>query len=113
MLLWPRIPRKQQVQVFLIVALGLVLGFAGEWRGAPVSLEQALGQNQPILAMLAAVSFLKLLNRPADAAEELPRGRGAFLRTLIGVHLFGAAINITALVITADRLAARPPFGLT
>ncbi len=111
MLLWPRIPLKQQAQIVLILILGLVLGAIGEWRGASVSLVQALGQNQTILAMLAAVSFLKLVNRPAASGERVPGGRGAFLRTLAGVHLFGAAINITALVIIADRLAAQSRFG--
>lgn len=110
-LLWPRISRNQRIQVVVIIMLGLVFGLWGVMRGAALSLEQALGQNQMILGMLAAVSFLKLVNRPVVAGERIPAGRGAFIRTLLGLHVFGAAINITAMTIVSDRLAAQSRFG--
>lgn len=110
MLLWPRVSPAQRLQMLAIIGLGAAFGLWGLLRGAPVSLEQALGQNQAILAMLAAVSFLKLVNRPVVAGEHVPTGRAAFARTLLGLHLFGATINITAVVIVADRLAAQAPF---
>ncbi|GJL81262.1 MAG: hypothetical protein DHS20C01_08960 [marine bacterium B5-7] len=109
-LLWPKITGKQRIQALAILAVGILFALAGFTRGAPVSLQQAFGQNQMILAMLAAVSFLKLTNRPTREGDAIPTGPGAFIRTLAGVHLFGAAINITALVIIADRLAAQAPF---
>lgn len=111
-LLWPRIGRQQRLQVVIITGFGILFGAIGFIRGAPLSIEQALGQNQVILAMLAAVSFLKLVNRPVVEGERIPAGRGAFVRTLFGLHVFGAAINITALIIVADRLAAQAKFGL-
>ncbi len=110
LLLWPRVPHVQRVQVIAILALGTFFGLWGMSRGAVFSLEQALGQNQVILAMLAAVSFLKLVNRPIVEGERIPVGRAAFARTLFGLHVFGATINITAVVIVADRLAAQAPF---
>lgn len=110
LLLWPRVTTAQRVQMVIIVSVGVVLASWAMLRGTPISLQQALGQNQLILAMLAAVSFLKLVNRPVVAGEQVPVGRAAFLRTLLGLHLFGATLNITAVVIFADRLAAQAPF---
>ena len=60
--------------------------------------------------MLAAVTALRLLNPPPRADEpELPQGVGAYLRSMLGVHAFGAIINVSAVVIVADRLARVRP----
>lgn len=54
--------------------------------------------------MLASVSFLKLITVPStDEAETLPTGKQALWRTLLGVHLFGAVINLSAVMIVGDR----------
>ncbi len=81
-------------------------------RGAPLDVESILAQNQPILSMLAAVTGLRLLNPPPRPDEpELPRGLGAYLRSMVGVHAFGAIINVSAVVIMADRLARVRPLA--
>ena len=86
-------------------------------RGAGLRVESFLGQNQPILSMLASVTLLRLLNPPPRADEPelprgLPRGLGAYLRSMLGVHAFGAVINVSAVIIAADRLARTRPLGL-
>ena len=59
--------------------------------------------------MLASVTLLRLLNRPPREDEpELPRGLGAYLQSMVGVHAFGSIINVSAIVIMADRLARVP-----
>jgi len=45
--------------------------------------------------------------QPGGVEEKLSTGRGALFRTLLGVHLFGAVINYSAVAIFADRLSAR------
>ena len=76
--------------------------------GGPVQLEKALVGNQALLAMLAGVSFLRLVSVPAvDAGEADPRGPAALWRTLLGVHLFGSVINLSAVMILGDRQSRR------
>lgn len=105
LLLWSRISTAQRVQVLGLGALGAAgLAWAAA-RGHAIVFEQALASNLPIVAMLAGVSFLRLLYGPGARVEALPRGRRAYLRTMLGVHLFGAVTNISALVIVADRLS--------
>lgn len=108
MLLLPDLPRRQLVMVLLLAvlgALGIVWGVAS---GKHDLLEIALTQNIPLTGMLIAVSFLQLIAvRDDTGAEPLQQGPQALLKTMIGVHLFGAVINFSAVAIFADRLSAR------
>ncbi len=111
-LLWPGIGRRQQLQALVFVAAGLAAFLWGASRGAPPRFDSLLGQNQPILSMLASVTLLRLLNRPPRGDEpELPRGPGAYLQSMLGVHAFGSVINISAIVLMSDRLARAQPLG--
>ena len=108
LLLLPQLPRQQLVMVLVLSGLG-VLGIAWSMtRGVGGLIEMALTQNVPLAGMLIAVSFLQLIAVSNDAdAEPLQSGRGALFKTMIGVHLFGAVINFSAVAIFADRLSAR------
>ncbi len=108
LLLWSALAVAQRRQVAVLAGLGIAgLVFAAA-RGVPLDLARIALQNHLILSMLAAVSFLRLVALP-DLAEgesdRLPRGPAAMLRTLVGVHLFGAVINLSAVVVMGDRLA--------
>ena len=97
---------------FGVMLLMLLVGVVGMGYAAGVGgvlpLEKALATNQALLAMLAAVSFLRLISLPeVDAGEADPRGRGALWRTLFGVHLFGSVINLSAVMILGDRQSRR------
>ena len=108
LLLLPRLPRHQLLMVLALAGLG-ALGIAfGMARGSEGLITMALTQNVPLSGMLIAVSFLQLIAVSRDAAAEpLQQGRGALFKTMIGVHLFGAVINYSAVAIFADRLSAR------
>ncbi len=61
--------------------------------------------NQYLLTLLIAVSFLRLIVIPKkEKNEALPLGKQAFLKTYLGVHLFGSVINLSSPVLVADRL---------
>ncbi len=111
-LLWSGIGRRQQLQALVFIGAGLAAFAWGASRGAPLRFDILLAQNQPILSMLASVTLLRLLNRPPREDEpELPRGLGAYLQSIVGVHAFGSIINISAIIIMADRLAHVQPLG--
>ena len=104
-----RIGRGQRIQASILLGSGVAMMIFALSRGGTISIEQAIGQNQPILAMLAAVSFLRLIDRPVTT-ESIPIGKSAFFKTLFGLNLLSAAINITALIVVCDRLARQSPF---
>lgn len=113
-LLWRGLGIQQRVQMVAFSALGAGALWWGVGRGAPFSVEAVLGQNQAILSMLASITLLRLLSPPVREAEpELPRGIVSYLRSMVGVHTFGAVINISAVIIMADRLTRTAPLTLT
>ena len=105
-LLWPSVERWQRVQSLAFIATGLGATAWAAGHGIAPHVESLLGQNQPILSMLASVTLLRLLNPPPRADEpELPQGRRAYVQSMLGVHALGAVINISAVILIADRLA--------
>ena len=98
-------PLRSFTQFFLLAGVGGVLLLWGMMRGGTVSLPDILLQNNGLLVMLYCVGFLRLIAAGDDTAHEsLPQGKQAFLQTLLGVHLLGAVINISILVLMAERL---------
>ena len=100
------VPRFQQVQFGLMSGCGLVALAFALLHGAGGGLVALLEGNQALLAMLATVSFLRVVTHTGEQpGEQLPRGRGAVVQTLLATHLFGAVINISAAFIIGQRVA--------
>ena len=109
---WGRLPRRARVQVGLMLGIGLACIAAVAVRGVDVEWSDVAGGSLPILTLLAGIAFLRLVYRAEVGGGDgsaTPRGAGAYLRTMAGVHLFGAVINMSALVVFADRLARSAP----
>ena len=104
-LLWGRASGGQRIQVLILSGLGVIGLLWGWWRGVNPDLIRVLDQNHALLAMLAAVTFLRLVSLPGSTSrQEDASGWSAYLRTLTGIHFFGAAINLSAVAIIGDRL---------
>ena len=116
-MVWSRLPRRAQLQVGAMLGIGLACVVAAAAQGADVDWTDVAGRSLPILTLLAGVAFLRLVyvadaaRRTGSDGSDAPRGFGAYLRTMAGVHLFGAVINISALVVFAERLARTAPLG--
>ena len=109
-LLAGRVRGMQRTQPLAMLMVGIAGLLFAAFAGATPQLAKALSTNQALLAMLAGVTFLRLISLPAVAAGEPdPRGRAALWRTLLGVHLFGSVINLSAVMILGDRLSRRQP----
>ena len=115
---WGRLPRRVRAQASVMLGAGLACLAAVDAGGGEVGWGEAAGRSLPILTLLAGVAFLRLAYRsggaagtPAPPAPPAPRGFGAYLRTMSGVHLFGAVINVSSLVVFADRLARSAPLA--
>ena len=104
--LWSDTTRIQRIQLGCLGLVGIIGLAWGLHRGVAIDPLRILAQNQFIISMMAAVTLLRLLSTPfAERAKTLPSGKDAYLKSMLGVHLFGAVINISALVIMADRLS--------
>ena len=115
LLLISRVRRMQLLQsgVMLLVGISCLLWGLSEADAITLWLK-ALSANQALVTMLAAVSFLRLVAASQMQGERSePQGVKAFWKTLLGVHLFGAVINISAMVIMAERLSQRQPLTMT
>ncbi|THF61464.1 hypothetical protein E6C76_20510 [Pseudothauera nasutitermitis] len=110
-LLWPRLDGRQRRFTLGLAAIGALALGAALWQGLRPDWMQLLTQNTALLGMLAAVSFLQMVGL-GSAADEPPRGARARWLTLGSVHLFGAVINMSAVFIMAERMAADGRLGL-
>ena len=104
--LWPHMSRRSKRQASALFAVGVAGMTWGAVRGAEPEWIQAVAANSGLIALLAAVSFLRLITRPETEGElTLPAGRGAVASTLVGVHLFGSVINLSTVFLLGERMA--------
>ena len=111
-LLWPELSSPQRRQCLVLVAVGFGGVVIGRVHGVAVDFSRLLDENQAIISLIAGVSFVHMAT-PAVSPHDLaaPRGPTAFLRTLVGLNLLAAAINITALMLVSDRVSRSRPLG--
>lgn len=110
LLLFRRLGGLQRGQVLLMLAVGGSGLVTAALHGEGIRyLARAIYGSHVIIAMLVAVGFLRLVAVPAAGESALPQGRRALWKTLLGTHLFGAAINFSALTIIGDRLHSVRP----
>jgi len=114
-LLWADVPRRIRVQsgiLLLVGVLGMGAGVVGVGPGTAIRVgdlpwQDAIAINAKLIAMLAAVSFLRLITAPPDpSVARVPTGRRSLAATLAGVHLFGAVVNLSTVFIMARRMSS-------
>ncbi len=101
--LFHRLVGIQKIQVLLLTVAGLLLMWASD-RDLPALLSTAITANNALITLIISAGFLRLIIRPGTESETLPTGRKALWRTLAGAYVFSAVINLSAIVIFADRL---------
>ena len=110
LLLFPDTPRILKVQVGILILIGLGLIFYSSSQGISIDLNSIISGNTGLLAMIAAVGFLKLVVIPDTATQRpLPVGKSSYLQTLIGLNLSASIINISAPIMIADRIHHQRP----
>lgn len=105
-LLWVGVSKRTKIQASVLLAVGGIGLLAGQSLEGSMPWRTAIAGNANLIAMLAAVSFLRLITAPPDSANPtVPRGRRSLLATLVGVHLFGAVVNLSTVFIMARRMS--------
>ena len=104
LLSFSNLKEKQKRQIgtlFTIGTLCLLVAFTIKPSGD--ALEPLLYANQLIITLLAAVSFLRTI-ASINSDSQLASGKSSIARTLLGSHIIGAVINISATQLFADRI---------
>lgn len=60
--------------------------------------------NQYLITLLIGVGFLRLIATPKKNTNILPKGIKSFIKTYFSVHLFSSVINLSALILIADKM---------
>jgi len=77
-----------------------------------IDYERAILVNQYLLTLLIGVGFLRLIATPKkEKVKKLPKGKESFLKTYLGIHLFGSVINLSSLILVADKLYKKAPIS--
>ena len=103
-LLFSRLRFAQRLQIALLSVAGFALILSSDANGARI-IHHALTVNYAAIALLISVGFLRLIVPDQAAEARLSSGDNALWKTLLGVFLFAAVINFSAVVIFGDRLA--------
>ena len=104
-LLFRRLPRAMVYQIsgMLMIGLGCIV-----WAmliNIPLDLVRAVSANIHVIALIASVTFLRLISLPADQTQAtLPSGKTALVKTAWGLHLFASVINLSAVMIFGNRM---------
>src|SRR5690606_788766 len=106
-----RLSRRYRITVLLLAAAGLTAIAVGLLHGVPPDWTLVPAGNQPLISMLVAVTFVRLVAPRGGADQAAPTGKAAVWQTTAAVHAFGSVINITALDIVARRVFRSLPLS--
>ncbi len=107
-LLFFLLPRLTFNQFWSLTLAGLVCLFWGlQYTKTAFPWQDLLAQNTSLLTLLYSVGFLKLVALPEQQKQPLPVGIAAYFKTLVGVHVLGAIINLSILVLVTSRYQAK------
>ncbi len=96
---------KNKTLLYSLILLTLLCFIINYMNHFDIALKKALTINLYLLSLLIGVGFLRLIATPKEEKiKTLPQGKQSFLKTYLGIHLFGSVINLSALLLVADRL---------
>ena len=110
LILFPSIKNKKILIILLI--LSFVAFFISYLNGFKIDFIKVFTVNQYLLTLLIAVGFLRLIATPKkEKTSQLPKGKKSFIKTYLSVHLFGSVINISSLILVADKMFNKAPLS--
>lgn len=95
-----------------LILLSFICFFYSLINSFQIDYERAILVNQYLITLLIGVGFLRLIASPkAEKVKKLPSGKQSFLKTYLGIHLFGSVINLSSLILVADKLYKKAPLS--
>jgi len=90
--------------VAILFGLSVIIFLFSLLSGYEIDYFRMFTVNQYLLSLLIGVGFLRLITIPKSELKELPKGKSAWFKSYVSVHLFSSVINLSALILVADRL---------
>ncbi|WP_121628579.1 tellurium resistance protein TerC [Poseidonibacter antarcticus] len=101
---------KNKKMIIILFSLSLITFLISYLNGFEINIVKVFTVNQYLLTLLIGVAFLRLIAIPKiDKEDKLPKGKLSFFKTYLGVHLFGSVINLSSLILVADKLYKKAP----
>lgn len=112
LILFSSLKSKKIVSILLILSLfSFLFSFVNQYE---INFIKVFTVNQYLLALLIGVGFLRLIAIPKkEKSSILPMGKQSFIKTYLGVHLFGSVINLSSLILVADKMYKKAPLSNT
>ena len=103
---------KNKKILIILLILSFVAFFISYLNGFKIDFIKVFTVNQYLLTLLIAVGFLRLIATPKkEKVSQLPKGKKSFIKTYLSVHLFGSVINISSLILVADKMFKKAPLS--
>ncbi len=98
--------------LYSLIFLTFVCFIFNYLNGFEVDFKKALSINLYLMTLLIGVGFLGTIATPnKEKIKELPKGKKSFLKTYLGIHLFGSVINLSSLILVANRFYKDSPLS--
>ncbi|MDD2382964.1 MAG: tellurium resistance protein TerC [Sulfurospirillaceae bacterium] len=90
--------------LLILIAFSVVLLLVAKINAYPINIKALASINQYLIVLLIGVGFLRLITTPKnEKITNPPKGKNAFIKTYISLHLFASVINLSALLLIADK----------
>lgn len=103
---------KKKKMLLILFTLSFIAFFISYINDFDVNIVKVFTVNQYLLTLLIGVGFLRLIAIPKQeqiSQNILPKGKKSFFKTYLSVHLFGSVINLSSLILVADKLYKKAP----
>lgn len=96
---------KNKRIVWILLFLSFFAFMFSYFNNHKIDIVKVFTVNQYLLSLLISVGFLRLIATPRKEKNiNLPKGKESFFKTYLSVHLFGSVINISSLILVADKM---------
>lgn len=97
------LPRKGVIITLLILSF---INFSIAWyKGFEINFIKVFTINQFLFTLLIGVGYLKLIATPKiESIDKNTSSTSSFIKTYLGIHLFGSVLNLLSLVLVADKM---------
>lgn len=101
--------------ILVILSILSFLAFCFSYfHGYKIDFIKVFTVNQYLITLLIGVGFLRLIASPKKEKNSLlPKGKKSFIKTYLGVHFFGSVINLSSLILVADKMYKKAPLTNT
>ena len=105
---------ENKIMIYILLFASMMAFFISFINNFYIDFIKLFSINQYLLMLLIGVGFLRLIATPKnEKSNRLPKGKNSFIKTYLGVHLFGSVINLSSLILVADKMYKKAPLSNT